>query len=214
MSAFYNPQTREVINLPENYLGVAARIASITYQLGLLNDRALLDGVITRAARPFANGGLYADDAPPTGRFDRYSNEYARFVWDAAEAAERKDILDSLRPTLKEQMRLWWDLVRLMVTVTRGDAAWARSVTWIRWRSWHFSRATPSSRPAPLEQLLSAYYQAWHWLRQDYRTEAHVLSVFAYGRGNYGYINREREWQQTSSFLARSRWPNTCWPRH
>ena len=58
-------------------------------------------------------------------------------------------------------------------------------------------------RPAPLEQLLSAYYQAWHWLRQDYRPETHLLSVFAYGRGNFGYINREREWQQTSSFFGK-----------
>ena len=95
----------------ENYRGVAARIASVSYQLGLLKDRALVDGVITRAARPFTNGGIYSDDAPPTGRFDRYSNEHARFVWDAAEAAERKDILDAVRPSLKEQMRLWWDLV-------------------------------------------------------------------------------------------------------
>src|SRR6266480_7074437 len=83
VSAFYDPKTQQVINLPENYLGVAARIASVSYQLGLLKDRALVDGVITRAARPFLNG-VYSDDAPPTGRFDRYSNEYARFVWEAA----------------------------------------------------------------------------------------------------------------------------------
>src|ERR1051325_7277580 len=111
VSAFYDPARRQVINLPENYLGVAARIASVSYQLGILKDRALLDGVVTRAARPFAGGALYADDSPPTGRFDRYSNEYARFVWDAAEDAGRKDILDAVRPSLKEQMRLWWDLI-------------------------------------------------------------------------------------------------------
>src|ERR1700674_581443 len=77
VSAFYDPKTQRVINLPENYLGVAARIAAISYQLGLLKDRALLESVIGRAARPFNNGGIFSDDAPPTGRFDRYSNEYA-----------------------------------------------------------------------------------------------------------------------------------------
>ncbi|MDQ2856138.1 MAG: hypothetical protein M3R68_07395, partial [Acidobacteriota bacterium] len=111
ISAFYDPKTQQVINLPENYLGVAARIAGVSHQLGLTNDRLLVDGVITRAARPFLNNGIYSDDAPPTGRFDRYSNEYARFVWEAAEAAERKDILDAVRPSLEEQMRLWWNLV-------------------------------------------------------------------------------------------------------
>src|SRR6266404_3548849 len=50
VSAFYDPKTQQVINLPENYLGVAASIASVSYQLGLLKDRALVDGVITRAA--------------------------------------------------------------------------------------------------------------------------------------------------------------------
>ena len=40
------------------------------------------------------------DDAPPTVRFDRYSNEYARYVWDAATQANRPDILAILRPSL------------------------------------------------------------------------------------------------------------------
>src|SRR5204862_3088423 len=103
--------TQQVINLAENYLGVAARIASGSYQLDLLKDRALMDSVITRAARPFNNGGIFSDDSPPTGRFDRYSNEYARYVWEAAETAGRKDLLDKVRPSLKAQMRLWWDIV-------------------------------------------------------------------------------------------------------
>src|SRR5262245_12875571 len=108
---FYDPKTNRVINLPENYLGVAARIASISYELGISNDRAFLDKLLDRAAVPFNDGNIYADDAPPTGRFDRYSNEYARYVWEAAEMAGRKDLLDRLRPSLTRQMRLWWDIV-------------------------------------------------------------------------------------------------------
>src|SRR5215208_2732586 len=38
VSAFYDAKEQKVINLPENYLGVAARIASVSYQLGLLKD--------------------------------------------------------------------------------------------------------------------------------------------------------------------------------
>lgn len=203
VSAFYNPRTRQVINLPENYLGVAARIAGISFQLGLLQDRALLDGVVTRAAEPFTGGALFADDAPPTGRFDRYSNEYARFVWDAAEAAGRQDILDALRPTLKAQMRVWWDLIE----PDGYGYAWGRSLGAIGYMDTMeivaFLGRHAEFRPAPFAQLASAYYQAWRWLRHDYKDKTHMLSVFAYGRGNYAYISRDREWQQTVGFFGK-----------
>ena len=203
ISAFYDPKTQQVINLPENYLGVAARIASASYQLGLLKDRALVDGVITRAARPFLNNGIYSDDAPPTGRFDRYSNEYARFVWEAAEAADRKDILDAVAPSLKAQMRLWWDLV-----LPDGYGySWGRSMGVVSYMDTleivGFLAAHPDFRPAPLPELASADYQAWRWLRHDYNDQTHVLSVFAFGRGNYSYITRDREWQQTINFFGK-----------
>ena len=203
VSAFYDPKTQQVIKLPENYLGVAARIASASYQLGLLKDRALVDGVITRAARPFLNQGIYADDGPPTGRFDRYSNEYARFVWEAAEAVDRKDILVAVAPSLKEQMRLWWDLV-----LPDGYGyAWGRSMGVVSYMDTleivGFLAAHPEFRPAPLPELASAYYQAWNWLRHDYNDKTHVLSVFAFGRGNYSYISRDREWQQTINFFGK-----------
>ncbi|MDQ1638952.1 MAG: hypothetical protein QOF62_2291 [Pyrinomonadaceae bacterium] len=203
VSAFYDPKTQQVIKLPENYLGVAARIASVSYQLGLLKDRALVDSVITRAAQPFLNQGIYADDGPPTGRFDRYSNEYARFVWEAAESVDRQDILDAVRPSLKEQMRLWWDLV-----LPDGYGyAWGRSMGVVSYMDTleivGFLAEHPEFRPAPLEQLAGAYYQAWESLRRDYNDKTHVLSVFAFGRGNYSYISRDREWQQTINFFGK-----------
>jgi hypothetical protein len=61
----------------------------------------------------------------------------------------------------------------------------------------------PEFRPAPLAQLASAYYAAWSWLRNDFKDDTHLLSVFAFGRGDYSYITREREWQQTTTFLAK-----------
>ena len=204
VSAFYDAKEQKVINLPENYLGVAARIASVSYHLGLLKVRALLDGVVTRAARPFAGGALYADDAPPTGRFDRYSNEYARFVWNAAEDAGRGDVLDAVRPSLKAQMRLWWDLVQ----PDGYGYAWGRSLGVVSYLDTlevvAFLARHPEFRPASLEQLAAAYYQAWRWLRRDYDPKAHRLSVFAFGRGNYAYISPDREWQQTTGFFGKA----------
>src|SRR6476660_2994404 len=71
---FYDPKTNRVIDLPDNNLGVASRIASIGYELGVSKDRVFLDKLSDRAAVQFLAGNLYADDAPPAGRFDRYSN--------------------------------------------------------------------------------------------------------------------------------------------
>lgn len=204
VSAFYDAKAQKVLNLPENYLGVAARIASVSYQLGLLQDRALLDGVVTRAARPFAGGALYADDAPPTGRFDRYSNEYARFVWNAAEDVGRADVLDAVRPSLKAQMRLWWDLVQ----PDGYGYAWGRSLGVVSYLDTleivAFLARHPEFQPAPLGELAAAYYQAWRWLRHDYDVKAHKLSLFAFGRGNYAYISPDREWQQTTGFFGKA----------
>ena len=50
---FYDPKTNKVINLPENYLGVAARIASIGFELGISTDREFLDKLLDRAAVQF-----------------------------------------------------------------------------------------------------------------------------------------------------------------
>ncbi len=200
---FYDPKTNRVINLPENYLGVAARIASIGYELGVSKDREFLDKLIDRSAVQFLEGHLYADDAPPTGRYDRYSNEYARYVWEAAEIAGRKDILDKLRPSLKTQMRLWWDIV----SEDGYGYNWGRSQGVVSYLDTPeiagFLASHAEFRPAPLAEIAALYYQAWKSLLRDYRSDTHLLNIFAYGRGNYAYISREREWQQTTGFFGK-----------
>src|SRR6185369_7142381 len=200
---FYDPKTNRVINLAENYLGVAARIASIGYELGLSNDRAFLDKLLDRAAVQFTEGNLYADDAPPTGRFDRYSNEYARYIWEAAETAGRKDLLDKVRPSLMAQMRLWWDVV----SEDGYSYNWGRSQGVVSYLDTPeiagFLASHPEFRPAPLADIAALYYQAWNYLQHDYRSDAHLLSIFAFGRGNYAYISRDREWQQTTGFFGK-----------
>jgi hypothetical protein len=200
---FYDPKTNRVINLAENYLGVAARIASIGYELGISKDRQFLDKLIDRSAVQFLEGHLYADDAPPTGRFDRYSNEYARYVWEAAELAGRKDILDKLRPSLKTQMRLWWDIV----SEDGYGYNWGRSQGVVSYLDTPeiagFLAAHAEFRPASLADIAALYYQAWNYLLHDYRSDTHLLSIFAFGRGNYSYISREREWQQTTGFFGK-----------
>jgi hypothetical protein len=200
---FYDPRTNKVINLAENYLGVAARIASIGYQLGISTDRNFLDRLLDKAAIQFTTGAIYADDAPPTGRYDRYSNEYARYVWEAAESAGRKDLLDKLRPSLTRQMKLWWDLV----SEDGYGYNWGRSQGIVSFLDTPeiagFLGAHSEFRPAPLAEIAAHYYQAWRYLRSDFRDQAHLLSLFAFGRGNYAYISREREWQQTTGFFGK-----------
>lgn len=200
---FYDPVNNKVINLPENYLGVASRIASIGYELGISTDRVFLDKLLDRAAIQFTSGKLFADDAPPTGRYDRYSNEYARYVYEAAEMAGRKDILDKLRPSLKIQMQLWWDLV----SIDGYGYSWGRSQGIVSYLDTPeivgFLASHKEFRPTRLEELAALYYQSWNYLLHDYRNDSHLLSVFAFGRGNYSYITREREWQQTTGFFGK-----------
>lgn len=200
---FYDARTHKLIHLPENYFGVAARIAAIDYELGLNNDRASLDDLLNQATRQFTAGALFADDALPTGRYDRYSNEYARALYDAAELAGREDLLKALSPSLREQMKLWWDLL----SPDGYGYSWGRSLGAISYMDTMeiaaFLGKHPEFRPAPLSQLASAYFAAWSWLQHDFNTQTHLLSVFAFGRGDYGYITKEREWQQTTTFFAK-----------
>jgi hypothetical protein len=195
---FYDPKKREVINnLPENYLGVAARVSAMSYQMGVLKDRAFVDSVVERAAKQFIDGAIYADDNLPTGRYDRYSNEYVRFCWDAADIAGRNDIKEKLKPSLKEQMKLWWDLV----SPAGYGYNWGRSQGLVSYLDTleiaAFLGDHPEFRPAPLSEIAAIYNQAWRWIRADYNEETHMFNVFGYGRGNYAYINPKREWQQT-----------------
>jgi hypothetical protein len=200
---FYDPVKRQVINLPENYLGVAARIAAMAWDVKLLKDRTALDSLLDRAAIQFTSGALYADDALPSGRYDRYSNEYARYVWEAAEIAGRKDLLDALRPSLREQMKLWWDLL----SEDGYGYPWGRSLGIVSYLDTleiaGFLALHPEFRPAPLAQLAAAYHASWRYLRKDYKDDRHLLSLYDYGRGNFAYISIDREWQQTAGFLGK-----------
>jgi hypothetical protein len=200
---FYDEKTHTLIHLPENYFGVAARIAAIDYQLGLNKDRTALDDLLNRAAKQFTDGALFADDALPTGRYDRYSNEYARAIYDAAELAGRHDIMKAVAPSLIAQMKLWWDLL----SQDGYGYSWGRSLGAISYMDTleiaAFLGVHAEFRPAPLPQLAAVYSAAWSWLRSDFNGQTHLLSVFAFGRGDYGYITKEREWQQTATFFGK-----------
>ena len=201
---FYDRTNRHVINLPENYFGVAARIVTMDYQMGLITDRAFADDILTRAAGQFLQGALYTDDNLPVGRFDRYSQEYARFVYEAAQNIGRKDIQAAVEPALKAVMRTWWDLVG----PDGCGYPWGRTIGAISYMDTMeivgFLAQHPEFRPAPLPDLASVYYAAWQWLQQDYQPDRHLLNMFGFGRGNYKYMSPERQWQQTTSFLAKS----------
>ena len=201
---FYDRAARHVINLPENYFGVAARIASMDYQMGIITDRTYVDDLLDQAAAQFVKGAIYSDDNVPTGRFDRYSQEYARYVYEAAENAGRKDILAALEPSIKTQLKLWWD----MVAPDGYGYTWGRSLGVIGYMDTmeivSFTAAHPQFRPAPLPQLASAYCAAWKSLMSEYLPDRHLLNVFGFGHGHFSYINPEREWQQTTAFFGKA----------
>ncbi|MEP6944295.1 MAG: hypothetical protein ABJA02_00140 [Acidobacteriota bacterium] len=199
----YDPVKRKAINLPENYLGVAARIAAYAFEFGVMKDRAFLDSLLERAAMQFTNGALYSDDDLPHGRYDRYSNEYVRFCWKAAEVVGRKDIQEKLKPSIKAQMRLWWDVVS-----DKGYGYnWGRSQGLVSYLDTleiaAFLGDNPDFRPAPLADIASLYNLAWRWIRGGYIDNRHTFDIFAFGRGNYSYISIDREFQQIATSFAK-----------
>jgi len=201
---FYDRKAHHVINLPENYFGVAARIATMDYQMGIVTDRASVDDMVTRAADQFLHGALYTDDHLPTGRYDRYSQEYARFVYESAQNIGRKDIETAVAPALKAEMQTWWSLAG----PDGYSYPWGRTIGLVSYIDTldivGFLAQHPEFRPAPLPELASVYYAAWRRLRFDYLSDRHLLNMFAFGHGNYGYMGPERQWQQTTSYLAKA----------
>ena len=201
---FYNRQTRQVIDLPENYLGIAARVAAIDYQLGISTDRTFVDDVLNRAAEQVVKGARYTDDAVADGRFDRYSQEYARSLYEVAESVGRPDVMTAVAPALDAVMQEWWDLV----SRDGYSYPWGRTIGAVGYMDTidiiGFLAQHPRFRPAPLADLASEYRAAWEWLRHDYQPDRHLLNIFAFGRGNFSYISREREWQQTTQFFGKA----------
>jgi hypothetical protein len=201
---FYDPKTHHVIGLPENYMGVASRIAVYDYQMGLTADRQYADDILTRAAGQFLHGARYTDDNLPTGRFDRYSQEYARFIFDASKNLGREDVQTAVRPALKAVMPTWWALVSpdgygYPWGRTIGDMSYLDTMEIIGFVAEH-----PEFRPAPLSNLAGVYVAAWESLLRDYQSDRHLLNMFGFGRGNYHYMTVERQWQQTTGFLAKA----------
>jgi hypothetical protein len=125
-------------------------------------------------------------------------------VYEAAETVHRQDLIDALQPTMKAQTALWWDLV----SPDGYGYPWGRSLGVVSYLDTleivAFLAAHPALRPAPLADLASEYRLAWQWLRTNYAPDRHLLMVFAPGRGNYAYITKEREWQQTVGFFGKA----------
>ncbi len=201
---FYDIKTHHVIDLPENYMGVASRIAVYDFQMGITTNHAFADDILTRAAGQFLKGALYTDDNLPTARFDRYSQEYARFIYDASRNLGRADVQKAVDPALKAVMQTWYGLVSpegygYPWGRTIGDMSYLDSMEIVGFLAEH-----PEYRPAPLADLASVYCAAWNSLLRDYETDRHLLNLFGPGRGNYHYMTPARQWQQTTGFLSKS----------
>ena len=178
-------------------LGAVAEIDQCGPQ-GLVGDFEI------SAAGQFLEGALYTDDNLPTGRYDRYSQEYARFIYDASHNLGRADVQSAVEPALKAVMPTWYGLVSpegygYPWGRTIGDMSYLDSMEIIGFLAEH-----PEFRPAPLADLASVYYAAWNSLLRDYETDKHLLNIFGPGRGNYHYMTPERQWQQTTGLFFKS----------
>ncbi|HXF11190.1 MAG TPA: hypothetical protein VN625_10430 [Desulfuromonadaceae bacterium] len=201
---FYDLNTHHVIGLPENYMGVAARIITMDVQFGLVTNRDVAGEILERAAGQFLHGALYTDDNVPTGRYDRYSQEYARFVYEAAGNIGRKDIQDATAPSIHATINTWWAIVdqdgySFPWGRTIGDNSYMDTLDIIGFLADH-----PEFRPASLQDLTSVYYAAWNSLMKDYEKDRHLLNMFKFGRGSYHYVTVERQWQQTTGFFYKA----------
>jgi hypothetical protein len=203
-SRFYNFQTHHVIDLPENYMGVASRIITMDCQFGLVTNLGSANDILQHAAGQFLRGALYTDDNQPTGRYDRYSQEYARFVYEAAGNIGRKDIQDAVAPSIHATMKTWWALV----TTNGYSYPWGRTIGDNSYMDTldiiGFLAAHPEFRPAPLADLSGVYFAAWNSLLRDYEPDRHLLNMFKFGRGSFHYVTVERQWQQTTGFYFKA----------
>lgn len=203
-SRFYNFQTHHVIDLPENYMGVASRIITMDYQFGLATNLDGANDILQHAAGQFLHGALYTDDNVPTGRYDRYSQEYARFVYEAAGNIGRKDIQDVSANSIRATMKTWWTIV----DKTGYSYPWGRTIGDNSYMDTldiiGFLAAHPEFRPASLQDLTSVYFAAWNSLQRDYEENHHLLNMFKFGRGSFHYVTVDRQWQQTTGFFFKA----------
>ena len=100
-------------------------------------------------------------------------------------------------------MRLYWDLV-----APDGYAyTWGRSLGVVGYLDSieiaAFLADEPDLQPGAASGPGRGLRRVLALAARDYRDDAHLLSVFAFGRGNYAYISREREWQQTAGFFGK-----------
>jgi len=142
------------------------------------------------AARPFTNGGIYSDD-PRHRPFDRYSNEYARFVG-RRRSGDRKDILAAVRPFAEAQIKVVVDLVQ----PDGYGYAWGRSVGLISYAAtleivgfWQCIRNFVRHLGSAGERLLSGVALVASRLQ----CQTHGFSMFAFGSAQLKLHHRRRE---------------------
>src|SRR6185312_649479 len=156
---------------------VAARIITMDVQFGLVTNLDAANEILENAAGQFLHGALYTDDNMPVGRYDRYSQEYARFVYEAAGNIGRKDIQAAVAPSLHATMHTWWALVNqdgygYPWGRTIGDISYMDTMDIIGFLAEH-----PEFRPAPLQDLASVYFAARNSLLRDYVMDHHLLNM-------------------------------------
>ena len=100
-------------------------------------------------------------------------------------------------------MKLWWDLI----SPAGYGYNWGRSQGLVSYLDTleiaAFLGQHAEFRPTSLENIAALYNLAWRWVRADYSDQTHMFTVFKFGRGNYSYINPQREWQQAGTSFGK-----------
>jgi hypothetical protein len=213
---FYDPVNRRVIDLAENYLGVALAWRRSSFRVGLTKTRAPLDALIDRAVEPrFPTAALFRRCAAQRALRPLPNDTPA--TWDAAEQASRPDILATLRPSLTTQMRLWWDLVD-------GTTATQLSLgPQPRRRQLHghagdrrFLAQHPDSDPRRSPISCRSHARAWELPAPRLQDDRHLLSLFDFWPGKFLVLSRSTaSGSRRPASSARCRWrmPDSrpCW---
>jgi len=197
---FYDEKTHTLNPLPENYFGVAARIAAIDYQLGLT---AIAPLSMTCSTGP-PNNSLTAPSC-------RRCAPQAGTIATPTSTPEQSTMLrtrgppghhEAVAPSLKEQMKLWWITIRRRLRLLLGAKPGAISyMDTLEIAS--FLGVSSGVPPAPLAQLAAAYFAAWTWLRNDFSAQTHCFPFFAFGRGDYSISPKHANGQQPQLFLQK-----------
>lgn len=193
----YDPLTKTILNgRPTNYLGVAAQVATLSFELGFEKDEKMVNDLLNHCVAILEkNNGWLNDGKGGEFRFDRYHFEYIRFVWESAIRMNRKDLLRKLEPWCESSDQIWTSLEH---PISGSSFAYGRSLqnTWDDvWEYGDFMLKRKKRSTSEKKEILSRIFKTWkYYYENEYDNTRHVARMLDSGRACYGYVGASRIW--------------------